>query len=446
MLDIALIVPSVLLFFMVYYAISKQKFTVTETVIGILLTYCVVLAVITVSNYIPVALLNADIFGNLALTGCLFLFAMRKVKKALQSGHYVFFSVVVAMIGNTIVGVLLDLAFRATTEVVRENMLWYAPMVVLTFLLCFVIATYIGDSLYKSYRLLSLEIKEKFAAHGFILSVCAYILAQLNIFVYRLIDERLFLSAINVMLIVAMFSVAFVTMTVYSRSQQVLLEMEFKEKSLKDLTDHYHHLGSAYEEIRQYKHDHHQLLHSIMGFADDKAHDGLKNFLTEKLEYSKEVLDKLDESMDKLEYVHILELKGLLSVKFAQALSRGVKLNLDFTEPIDNIPINRMDLSRMVGIIVDNAIEELETCTFETKHLNFGILLEGSDVLIVCTNSCGNPPDVGQIFKKNFTTKEPGRGLGLYNLKEICKESGNALCTAYSEDDEFTVILTIGQV
>ena len=446
MIEHILLVPSILLCYMIFLVICKKQYSACEIILGIFFSYAVVLAVVIVLNYISIPMLSSDVFGNLALTGCLFLFARRRIKKTLLNWFFVLFTMVVAMIGNTALGVVLEVCFSLTTSAIRESIIWYSVMGLLTFPICYALSKFIGDNLHVNYTKLPVVTRNKFATHGFALAACAYVLAQLNIFVYRFIDDRILLSSINVLMIVSMFSVAFITMITYSRSQQAILEMEFKEKSLKDLGDHYHQLETAYDEMRKYKHDHMQLLASMVGFADGKNLNEFKAFLADNLEYAKDVLDKLDDSMDKLKFIHLPELRGLLSIKFAQALSRDVKVKLDFAKSVTDIPINRMDLSRMVGIIVDNAIEELDSKEYLVKNLTFGIIHDESVIMVICVNTCDVPPDVEQIFKKNFTTKEPGRGLGLFNLREMCESNGNVVCTVYHENNEFTVILTIGWV
>jgi len=440
------LLPSTLLFHVAFLNVCKERFSFLEKMLGVIASVFVLGFVVTAANYVSIILVSIDVFGNFAIATSLVLLAYKKTKKPLLSGYCVFFTMVIVMIVGTVASVVFELGFSMIAANLEDGVVWFLSSALFLFPVCYAVSRFIGNNLHENYVKLSSEIHDKFAMHAFILSACAYILAQINIFMYRLIEERLLLSSINVIFITTMLGIAYITMIAYSRSQQAMLEINIKDKLLKDLTDHYQHVESVYDDIRRYRHDHHQIIASIMGFADSKDPDGLRDFLSEELEYSKEVLGKLDESTGKLAYVHIPELKGLLSIKFAQALSRDIKLNLDIASPVDHIPVNRMDLSRMVGILLDNAIEELETSNQADKYLSFGILLEGSDVLIVCVNSCENPPDIGNIFNKNFTTKEPGRGLGLYNLKEMCNKNRNVLCAAYVENNKFTVILTIGKV
>lgn len=173
--------------------------------------------------------------------------------------------------------------------------------------------------------------------------------------------------------------------------------------------------------------------------------EGAEKYLCETIDYSQESLDKIDNCTDQLKFIHIPELKGLLSARLAQALSRGIDLEIDIPEPVSNIPLNKIDLCRLVGIIVDNAVDELSTNAYknEIKLLKFGILIDNKDVLIICSNNCKNTPDIKNIFSKEYTTKGLGRGLGLYNLKKICEKSENILVATHIKENEFSIIITI---
>jgi len=98
----------------------------------------------------------------------------------------------------------------------------------------------------------------------------------------------------------------------------------------------------------------------------------------------------------------------------------------------------------MVGIMVENAVEEMTANDYDRKLLQFGIIHKNDNVFIVCTNTCKNPPPIEKIFTKDFSTKGANRGLGLYNLREMCNKCGNAWVSAHVEDeDTFTIAITV---
>ncbi|MCL1842724.1 MAG: GHKL domain-containing protein [Defluviitaleaceae bacterium] len=337
---------------------------------------------------------------------------------------------------EAIIDILLVNAFNVSPE--REALNALSPTfalfrIVVALPVMYLLSRLIGNILHKSYRELSTQGKRKFAAYGFVISVFAYIVGD-----YRIISliEMREGANISTLLITAMLIVCVLMMATYSGS-------EYKNKALKDLVKHNKQLALAYEEIRKYRHDHINVLNSFMGYTDGENRDGFKKHLTETLNYAQDVLNKLDDSTAQLNLVNIPELRGLLSVKFAQALASDIDLEIDISDATNDLPVNRMDLCRMVGIITDNAIEELLSTNEPLKSLKFGILLDGDDTLIVCTNTCTTPPDIEKIFAADYSTKGKNRGLGLYNLKQICDNLENVFVTINAKADEFAVILTI---
>lgn len=441
-----MVTPSVILFFMSFYNVSKLKFYFAETVIAFLIMCLVSAIAVSSASLMSAPLLSDDVLGNISIVFCLTLFAYKKTKDMALSAYYALFSISITMFSNTLLAIPFFLFSDTAPENARYIFVFQIIFIPLAFCLSYLISKYIGNMLQKSYTQLTGEIKKKYALYGFILSTLVYLLTKINTFIYRLVDDRALLSLVNAVLILSVLFIAVAIITAYSNAQQKLLVSEYKNQSLKDLEAHNQQLETAYDEIRSYRHDHLNLLHSLMGFVDGKNNGDIKNHLIKTLKYAEESLSKLDDSMDRLKYIYIPELKGLLSVKLAHALANDIEVGLDIAEPVDDIPVDRMDLCRVVGIMVDNAIDELISGDYDYKLLKFGIILDDGDILIVCTNTCKSSPSIENIFNKGYTTKGGNRGLGLYNLKRICESCQNLSFTVYPKEDEFALILSIRQV
>lgn len=446
MIFIVLLIPTVFLLFTILINVFNDKFSLLEISVGALATTALVASSIMLLGDVLAPYVTSDMIANIAFVTCLLVFVHKKTKNILLSGHFVFLTMIIGMVGDTLTSTLVTAVFTMTVENVRDNLIMYFVLILPSFLFCYSLSRIIGKRLNEGYTRLSLDARKKFALHGFVLSAITYLLTHLNILAYRNLDDITVLSSVNVIIIGSIFLIALISSDSYSKAQQLYTEAEFERKAQSDLDDRAMHLEKFYEEIRSYYHDNQNLLCSLIGFSDSNNSAGLKNHLAENLSFIEEVLSKMDDSMDRLRYIHLPELKGLLSVKFAHALTQGIELELDLAEPIDDIPINRMSLSRIMGIMVDNAIEELISSENPKKLLKFGIIKDGTDTLIICANSCKTPPKPENLFIKGFSTKGNGRGMGLYNLKKICDESGNAHVFANMEEGEFDLIVTVRQV
>jgi two-component system sensor histidine kinase AgrC len=389
----------------------------------------------------------AEVFANVSITVGFTIIAYKKTKDFLLSAYYSLFSIIIGTIGNTTASIPITLIFKVTPDDVRESLPLHITVAIPTFFLCYIVSRYTGNVLNKNYMQLSIKAKQMFAAYACVLSVLTYPLFLVNSLLYRLMERPDIVAYINVSLGTFIFLVTIITIAAYSRSQQKQMEAEYKNKALEDLENHNKHLVQAYDEFRDFRHAHKNMLVSLMGFANDENKGHLKDYLIKHLNYSEEILKKLDSSTDRLKNIHIPEIVGFLSAGFAQALAEGIEVEIDIAEPVDNIPVNRVDLYQLVVIIVENALEEFKTHKKnDTRILKFGIIIDEEDILIICSNTVKIPPNVEMMFEKEYSTKGPGRGLGLYNLKKICGKCGNIFVTAHVKESEFSLILTVREI
>ena len=427
---------------MVLFNLCKYKFSISKALISFLTTY---ILVALIAGVLPQKIpnLDIDIAGNITISICLFAFIYKKTKLWILSGYYTALTLITTMISSSIASLLLDIIFNISIYDNRSNIILYGLNLIPTFLSCYYFSRYLGNYMHQCYIQLSYEVKQKFAKYGFMLSALTYVISHINLFAYRVVENRVLLSTVNLIIIAIVFFVALVMTYAYALAQQKQMEFEIKVKAQNDLETYTKDLEDAYGEMRRFRHDHLNILYGLIGYTEDMNQDGLKAYLNQNLVTAKESLAALDKAMDHLKFIHLPELKGILAVKFTQVQSQGINLKLDITKPIDEIPIEPVELCRIVGIIVDNAVEELLSQEYEHKELSFGIIIDGSDTLIICTNTCKTSPPIEDIFSLDYTTKGPGRGLGLYDLKQICKKCGNVLISAHVENDVFTIIITI---
>lgn len=112
-------------------------------------------------------------------------------------------------------------------------------------------------------------------------------------------------------------------------------------------------------------------------------------------------------------------LKGLLLNKFIYAEEKGIEIKIELTEPINRIFIDCIDLYRIIGIFLDNAIE----ATMETKKQELMITMfykKTEELYIIIKNTTlpitHNPDD---LKNRDISTKGKYRGLGLHIVSEI---------------------------
>jgi two-component system sensor histidine kinase AgrC len=165
--------------------------------------------------------------------------------------------------------------------------------------------------------------------------------------------------------------------------------------------------------------------------------EGLKEYFSNEIIPLNESFDKSNIKLGLLSNLKLLELKSLLYTKMIYAISNHLDIYLDIAEPIDAISMKVVDLTRVIGIFVDNAIEAaLET---NEKKVEIGIIKKDDSILIIVKNSCiYEKVHMNKIYDSGFSTKGDNRGIGLYSAKQVLNHYENIIHSTCIKDIHFT--------
>ncbi len=143
---------------------------------------------------------------------------------------------------------------------------------------------------------------------------------------------------------------------------------------------------------------------------------------------------------------------GFLYQKLQEAEEKDIKLEYQISLGSGTAPIPEYEMVDIIGILVDNAVEELETKTGLAKRVKVFVGIREEKVRISVSNvsDADGINQIGKFFKKDASTKGIGRGIGLFKLKnEVLKRSGEIRVSneIYEEMNylEIVVLLPIGK-
>ncbi len=118
---------------------------------------------------------------------------------------------------------------------------------------------------------------------------------------------------------------------------------------------------------------------------------------------------------------------GILVNKYKIAEENDIEMNIDIIDGLSRLDEKSYIVSRMVGILLDNALEATKDC--EKKVINVQFLKqEDTKRKIIIENTYSNKDvDTTKIFNKNYTTKSGSgnSGLGLWKIKNILNKDSN---------------------
>ncbi len=221
------------------------------------------------------------------------------------------------------------------------------------------------------------------------------------------------------------------------RSYLEQIQTESKQKSMQDLQDYTRNLEAMYNSLRSFKHDYVNILLSLSGYIEDGDMDRLKDFFESKIFPTKNLITGGDYKLNQLSNIGVLEIKSLLSAKMIYAHESGIDITIDIPDKVESFLIDTVDLARILGIFLDNAMEAtLET---EQPQIGLNILQNKTSVSIIISNRF---PDNGvmlhKLKQKGFSTKNGHQGIGLWNAQKIISSYDNVLLETTMKCDYFT--------
>ncbi len=221
------------------------------------------------------------------------------------------------------------------------------------------------------------------------------------------------------------------------RSYLEQIQTEAKQKALQDLQDYTRNLEAMYNGLRSFKHDYVNILLSLSGYIEDGDMDRLKNFFESKIFPTKNLITRGDYKLNQLSNIGVLEIKSLLSAKMIYAHESGIDITIDIPDKVESFLIDTVDLARILGIFLDNAIEAtLET---EQPQIGLNIIQNKAGVSIIISNCFrDNGVMLHNLKRKGFSTKVGHQGIGLWNAQKIISSYDNVLLETTMKCNYFT--------
>lgn len=203
-------------------------------------------------------------------------------------------------------------------------------------------------------------------------------------------------------------------------------------------------LEQVNQDMHKFRHDYVNILLTMRGFLEDNNMDALKSYFHDHIIKVEQQTLQHNLMFIQLKNIKISELKGLVATKLIAAEKSHVLVNIEVPDEIVEINMDIIDLARMIGILLDNAIEESESVPL--AKINLAILLTlQSDVVIVIENRTElKDCNISQLFQESYSTKGAQRGLGLSTVRNIISNYPNAVINTSLENEWFVQEVVIG--
>ena len=324
-----------------------------------------------------------------------------------------------------------------------HHFLQFVPYIVFTCILSALTTFLLVKATKKQRRLLTQSDKAQTALAGISLFVIFAIIIVASIL--HLLEAAIEFLVWNAISLSGIAAATLVSVVFYARSLKEKMTLEQKEAEQKILRQYTHQVEEQQTAMRKFKHDYQNILLSVEGFVSAKNWDGLEQYMP-KVRAASTVIIKGEFALESLSKIKPPEIKGLLAAKLMLAQNIGIHVHTTFEahEEIDHIPVDSVALVRMLGIILDNAIEELTA--LGAGQLMVACYKDGGAIIFAIANTCRTDiPKLRALKQVGYSSKGEGRGLGLSNLEElVAAHSDNLTLQTSIADGNFMQKLWIG--
>ncbi len=413
------------------YIINKKDYPKKNILLGslILLPFCVF------NNFIMLNIQNIKfIMPLVAAIACIivimFIYKSKFTKTLLI---ILFYSVVTFLMDIILASILLildkDISY-ITSNHKLQCLFGIIPNIISILIMLLII------SIYKK-KNLKLNLKENYKYilyQSIVIIVC--LIPSMYLMFSNSYNYSIWFVAINAfqLIVVSSFSIIYLKKGIVFKDT----ELELENTKL-----HNKALSTINENIRGFKHDMGNMVQSINGYLAVGNIDGVKN-------YCKNLLHNFNDinllSILSPKVINDPAIYGVVVSKMLCARDKNLTLSLDIGLNVENINFPSFELSRIIGILLDNAIEaSLESDEKKLKLEMFYDETKKADVIVI-GNSVKDPDkvDVIKMFEKNYSTKENPSGFGLYEVLKFLKKynKGDIVPNIDYEKAFFTQTLT----
>ena len=127
--------------------------------------------------------------------------------------------------------------------------------------------------------------------------------------------------------------------------------------------------------------------------------------------------------LSKLVNIPLGGLKGLLYFKLNEMMSKKINVNLEVSESLSKKSLwktytdNPQDISRIIGVYLDNAIEAASIA--DTKEIEIQIYLDGKNIVFCLGNTYEGIIEESKLDLEGYSSKGNNRGYGLSLVKDL---------------------------
>ena len=331
-----------------------------------------------------------------------------------------FVAVIIQIVISALVNVLLLTPFLTLLDITREQAMTI-PIYRYVYLILFYLIILFIDLMLK-YKNITITILDEFDSKnksiiftnlglGFIAVVF-----QLIVCYYYANTFPIVVALISFISLLAYFFISIYSLTRVTKLVLTTQELESAEAYNRSLS-------VLHDNVRGFKHDFDNIVATIGGYVKTNDMEGLKKYY-----------HQLEDDCQRVNNIATLNpnvinnpgIYNLLSSKYHKADEKHIKINLEFFLDLNTLHVKIYEFSRILGILLDNAIDASSECEEKIINIKFRNENKNNRQVVIIENTFNNKDvNTETIFNKGVSSKENHSGLGLWEVRQILKKNNN---------------------
>ena len=422
--------------FIAFSNISKIKFGLKKTLLTILFIYT---AIMLLSVYIFPESYLTGIVGSIAYISIISLVANSIVKNLPLCFFYAVLSNIVFLLAGNVTGATLAAVFEGYNP---GNHLWWFAFISLAIPLTFFISYVFGIFLKKRIKDLEDGLKKKLAIYMLAIASLTLVYFQIHSYIRNLLEPEMMGLVFALSMAVNFIILAYVVIT-FAEKFQKDVEINHHKEMLDNLQSYTGNIEELTLEVKRFIHDHKNLMLGFYDYIEKGDITSIRKYYNDYMHCFPENIASQNTPIDDFAFIKTPEIKSLLLFKVLYAQRKGIKVKLEIKETIDISHNDLVSICRIMGILLDNAVEAC--MNMEKPVLSILLTQNDSGNIFAVSNTCQDPPLVSVIFEKGYTTKPNGDGLGLYTASLLVNENDKFFLSTHIDDIWFTQKLIISK-
>lgn len=174
--------------------------------------------------------------------------------------------------------------------------------------------------------------------------------------------------------------------------------------------------------LRAFNHEFMNKLHVILGYLQSGQIDQAKHLIINSSLVSSQAI------RETADCIRVSSICALVIGKMMHAAEYGICLTVtpDSRCRPEDLLLTETECTSIVGNLLENAIEELSRSSPKVREIRLGVYTRSDCNIITCEDTGdGVPEDIRErVFQRGFSSKGPGRGLGLAMVRDITLRHG----------------------